>query len=258
MRQHHRATISLLAVLVLVSACGGGGADDGGAASKVPDGAAPDDRAVTPGGDLVLALAEDADVLDPSLGRTLVGREVFINFCEKLYDINGDLEVVPQLAAELPETSPDGLTVKIRLRPDVTFNDGTPFDAAAVKISLDRHKSIKGSARKSELASVAAVAVLDPSTVELTLSVPFAPLTGQLADRAGMIMSPAQLKKLGDDFGSSPVCVGPFSFDSRQAGNSITLRKSTEYYDADQVNLDTITYRVITDGNVRLGQRPLR
>ena len=249
MPRYRRTLPALLVAVALVGSCSGGGNSTG---STSLDGAAPDDRAVTKGGDLVLALAEDADILDPSLGRTLVGREVFINLCEKLYDIDKQLTVIPQLAAALPATSADGLSVTIKLRTDAKFNDGTPFNAAAVKKSLDRHMSIKGSERKSELDAVSAVDVVDPATVKLTLKTPFAPLAGQLADRAGMVMSPAAIDKLGDNFGSAPVCVGPFSFVSRQAGNSIALKKSTEYYDADKVNLDTITYRIITDGNVRL------
>lgn len=251
MRVPRRTSIlaSLLTTALLLSACGdGGGASAGGASGE---GGAPTGAAVQ-GGDLVVALAEDPDVLDPSLGRTLVGREVFANMCEKLYDIDESLSIVPQLATDLPGVSDDGLSVTIPLRTDVTFNDGTPFDAEAVKASLDRHQSIEGSARSSELSSVESVEVVDPATVKLTLSAPFAPLAGQLADRAGMIMSPTQVDKLGDDFGSEPVCVGPFSFVSRQVGNEISLKKSTDYYDADQVNLDTITYRIITDANVRL------
>jgi peptide/nickel transport system substrate-binding protein len=102
------------------------------------------------------------------------------------------------------------------------------------------------------LAAAQAVDVVDPATVRLTLSEPFAPLVGQLADRAGMIMSPAQLEKLGDDFGTQPVCVGPYSFVSHRMGNEIVLEKSQEYYDADKVNLDSVVYRIITDGNARL------
>ena len=60
---------------------------------------------------------------------------------------------------------------------------------------------------------------------------PYSPLTAQLADRAGMIMSPAQLDKLGDKFATAPVCVGPFNYDSRVAGDSITVTKSPLYYD---------------------------
>ncbi len=240
-----------VAALLLLSACGGGG---GGSSVAVPTGAGagPDTREVKAGGSLVLALAEDPDALDPTLARSLVGREVFVNMCEKLYDIDAGLKIIPQLASALPTTSADGKTVTIPVREGVRFNDGTPFDAAAVKTSLDRHLTLQASARKSELSAVASVQVMDPKTVELTLKAPFAPLTGVLADRAGMVMSPAQLTKLGADFGSNPVCVGPFSFVSRQAGNEIALKKSTEYYDADKVKLDTVTYRVITDANVRL------
>lgn len=241
-----------LSVLLLISACGGGSGNSG-APVAIPSGAPTQDtRAVKAGGNLVQALAEDPDALDPTLARSLVGREVFANMCEKLYDVDAGLNIVPQLATALPTTSTDGKTVTIPVREGIKFNDGTPFDATAVKTSLDRHLTLQASARKSELGAVTSVQVVDPKTVQLTLKAPFAPLTGVLADRAGMVMSPAQLTKLGADFGSSPVCVGPFSFVSRQAGNEIALKKSTDYYDADKVKLDTLTYRVISDANVRL------
>ncbi|HZD37745.1 MAG TPA: ABC transporter substrate-binding protein [Actinomycetes bacterium] len=96
----------------------------------------PGERRSRNGGTLTVALADDPDVLDPTLARTLVGRTVFTSPCEKLYDIDKDLNVVPQLAASMPETSPDAKTVTIKLRQGVKFNDGTDFDAAAVKKSL--------------------------------------------------------------------------------------------------------------------------
>lgn len=244
-----------LAMIVLATACGGdtgGGDTGGGVGAPAATGAPPDERPVKPGGSLALALAEDPDALDPTLARTLVGREVFINMCEKLYDVDRDLNLIPQLAAELPEVSEDGTEVTIALRDGVKFNDGTPMDAAAVKTSLDRHRELEGSARTGDLSAVKSVKVVDPSTVRLTLTEPFAPLTAQFADRAGMIMSPAQLEKLGDKFGTDPVCVGPFDFVSRKPGNEIVLEKAPDYYDADAVNLDTVTYRIITDSNVRL------
>jgi peptide/nickel transport system substrate-binding protein len=205
-----------------------------------------------PGGDLVIALAEEPDVLDPSLALTFVGRIVFSSICEKLYDVNERLEIVPQLAAELPRISSDGLTVTIPLREGIVFNDGTVFNAEAVKMSLKRHLSIEGSARASEIASIDKVEALDPLTVEITLKEPFTPLTAALADRAGMVLSPAQVKKLGPDFGDDPVCVGPFDFVERVAQDRIVVEKSEEYYDADQVNLDRITYQIIIEPNVRL------
>jgi peptide/nickel transport system substrate-binding protein len=210
-----------------------------------------DARAVKAGGTLRVALDAEPDKLDPSLARTLVGRNVFVSMCEKLYDVNEKLEVVPQLAAAMPEVSQDGKTVTIKLRSGLKFADGTVMDAAAVKTSLDRHRTLEGSARKSELASVTEVTVKDPATVTVTLKESFAPLAAVLADRAGMIMSPAAIAAKGADFASAPVCIGPFKYASRVAQDRIEVVKDPNYYDADKVKLDKITYLIIADDNTR-------
>src|SRR5450755_516643 len=85
---------------------------------------------------LRIGLAEDPDVLDPSMARTYVGRIVFASICDKLFDIDEKLNIVPQLALS-QETSADGKTMTIKLRPGVKFHDGEVMDAAAVKYSLD-------------------------------------------------------------------------------------------------------------------------
>src|SRR5213076_176893 len=145
---------------------------------------------------LTVGLAEEPDALDPTLARTFVGRMVFLSMCEKLYDVNKNLQIVPQLAARMPKVSGDGKTMTIRLRAGIKFNDGTPLNAQAVKISLDRHRTLARSARASELTPVSSVTTSGSRTVVLHLSAPFAPLTSLLADRAGMVMSPTQLSKL--------------------------------------------------------------
>ena len=198
------------------------------------------------GATLTIGLAEEPDALDPTLARTFVGRIVFLSFCEKLYDINAKLDIVPQLAASLPKVSGAGKTVTIALRKGIKFNDGTPFNAAAVKTSLDRHKSLAKSARASELTPLDSVTTSGSSTVVLHLSAPFAPLTSLLADRSGMIMSPQALNGSGA-FASNPVCVGPFSFVSRTAGDRIVLKKSTFYYAKSKVNLGGIVYRIVNE-----------
>ncbi|WP_176992952.1 ABC transporter substrate-binding protein [Nonomuraea jiangxiensis] len=171
--------------------------------------------------------------------------------CEKLYDIDANSALVPQLASALPEVSEDGKDVTIKLREGVKFNDGTPFDAEAVKKSLDRHRTWEKSARQADLAAVSKVTVVDPATVKLTLTQAFTPLTAQLADRAGMIMSPKALDAEGDNFGANPVCVGPFKFVSRTSGSEIVLDKAPDYYDAAKVKLDKLVYKIIVDPNVR-------
>ena len=136
-----------------------------------------------------IGLAEDPDVLDPSLARSYVGRIVFASLCDKLFDIDDKLNIVPQLALS-STVSADGKEMVIKLRPDVKFHDGEPMDAEAVRFSLDRHLNMPGSFRKPELGAVSEIVVVDPLTVKLVLKAPFSPLLAQLTDRAGMIVSP--------------------------------------------------------------------
>jgi peptide/nickel transport system substrate-binding protein len=208
-------------------------------------------QSVKQGGTLDIALSAEPDRLDPTLARSLYSRYVFNAMCEKLYDLDQNVTIVPQLAASLPQTSPDGKTVTIKLRTGIKFADGTPFDAAAVKTSLERHLTAKESARVSDLGPMDSVEATDPTTVTIKLKAPFAPLTAALSDRAGMIMSPKQLKAKGDDFGSDPVCVGPFKFAKRVPQNSIELVKDPNYYDAANVHLDKIVYNIISDASIR-------
>jgi peptide/nickel transport system substrate-binding protein len=203
------------------------------------------------GGTINVALASDPGTIDPSLANTFDSRIVFQAFCQKLYDANNALQPVPQLAAALPKTSADGLTVTIPLRTGVKFNDGTPFNADAVKTTLERDLTLSGSARAKEIAAVKSVAAPNPTTVVITLSRPFSPLVAQLTDRAGLIMSPAALKKEGDKFGDNPVCVGPFKYSSRVSGTSVSFVKSSDYYDASKVKVDGITYKIISDPTTR-------
>ena len=198
-----------------------------------------------------VGLAEDPDVLDPDLGRTYVGRIVFASLCDKLFEITPDLEIFPQLAAGY-EVADDGLSVTIDVRPGVVFHDGTPLDAEAVKYNLERSKNLPGSNRASELAQLESVDVVDDDTVRLNLSQPFAPLIALLADRAGMMVSPTAAEELGEDFGQSPVCAGPFRFVERVAQDRIVLERFEDYYDADAISVDGVTFLPIPDSSVRL------
>ena len=202
------------------------------------------------GGTLVIGLAEDPDALDPTLARTFVGRMVFLHICEKLYDLNSKLKISPQLASALPTVSKDKLTYTIPIRTGIKFNDGTSLTAAAVKQSLDRHRTLRGSVRASEISPIDSIETQGNSIV-IHLKQPYSPLTAQLADRAGMIMSPKQLDALGDKFATNPVCVGPFEFKDRTAGDHITVVKSNDYYGKAKVHLAQITFRIITDVNAR-------
>lgn len=198
-----------------------------------------------------VGLAEDPDVLDPTLARTYVGRIVFSSICDKLFDIDEKLNVVPQLALS-HETSADGKAVTIKLRPGVKFHDGEPLDAEAAKYSLDRHRTMSGSFRRSELSQIDNVEVVDPTTIRIVLKSPFSPLIAQLTDRAGMMVSPKAAKEAGDKFGQKPVCAGPYKFVERVQQDRIVVEKFADYWDKANVNIDRITYVPITDSTVRL------
>ena len=200
---------------------------------------------------LRIGLAEDPDMLDPTLARTYVGRIVFASFCDKLFDIDEKLNIVPQLALS-HETSDDGKEVTIKLRPGVKFHDGEPFDAEAAKFSLERHMTMPGSFRKPELAQLDHVDVVDPLTIKLVLKTPFSPLIAQLTDRAGMMVSPKAAKEAGDKFGLKPVCAGPYKFVERVQQDRIVFEKFADYWNKDNVHIDRIVYLPIVDATVRL------
>jgi peptide/nickel transport system substrate-binding protein len=200
---------------------------------------------------LRIGLAEDPDPLDPTTARTYVGRIVFASICDKLFDIDEKLNVVPQLALA-HATSPDGKSVIIKLRSGVKFQDGEIFDAESAKFSLERHMTMPGSFRRSELSVVDKVSVIDPLTIQIDLKAPFSPLIAQLTDRAGMMVSPKAAKEAGDKFGLKPVCAGPYKFVERVQQDRIVVEKFADYWDKDKVNIDRITYLPMTNATVRL------
>jgi peptide/nickel transport system substrate-binding protein len=200
---------------------------------------------------LRIGLAEDPDVLDPTLARSFVGRVVFAALCDKLFDIDEKLAIQPQLATAYA-WSADNKALTLKLRPGVTFHDGETFDAAAVKFNIERHKTMAGSNRRGELAPVSSVDVIDPGTVRLNLSAPFSPLLAQLADRAGMMVSPKAALAAGDKFGARPVCSGPFKFVERVAQDRMVFERFPAYWNKDAVHFDKVIYTPIPDATVRL------
>ena len=200
--------------------------------------------------DLRIGLQEDPDILDPHQARTFVGRIVFASICDKLVDITPNLEIIPQLATGWT-WSADGKTLTFALREGVTFHDGTPMDAAAVVYNLTRAATLQESRRRSELASMEKAEATGPLEVTITLKNPDATFLAQLADRAGMILSPTAVEAKGLDIGLAPVCAGPFSFVERVQQDRIVVEKFADYWNADAINFDRVTFLPIPDTTVR-------
>lgn len=175
--------VKILAALVLSASvlfAGCGGSKDGGAK-------ATDKNTIN------ISLHQDPPKLDPRISSAFVERHVFQSLFDKLVDLDGKGNIAPMLA-EKSEISPDGMKYTFHLRKGIKFHDGTEFNAEAVKFNLDDYK-LKGSNRANELKNIASVKVVDAYTVELTMKKPYAPLLSILADRAGMMRSPAAVKK---------------------------------------------------------------
>ncbi|HUA78238.1 MAG TPA: ABC transporter substrate-binding protein [Acetobacteraceae bacterium] len=199
---------------------------------------------------LRIGLREDPDILDPTLGGSYVGRIVFAGMCDKLFDYDTKLDIVPQLATSYEYKDPTHLI--LHLRPDVSFQDGEKFDAEAVKYTLTRDLTMKGSLRKGQIGAISAIDVIDPLTVELVLKSPDSPLLAQLAGRPGIMIAPGAAEKEGPKFGLHPVCAGPFSFVSRVAEQEITLQRFPGYWNAKAIHFDRVVYEPIVNSAVRL------
>jgi peptide/nickel transport system substrate-binding protein len=200
---------------------------------------------------LRIGLAEDPDALDPDQARTFVGRIVFAGMCDKLVDYDDKLVYKPQLATAWKWTE-DQRSITFTLRQGVKFHDGEPFDAAAVKYNIERKLTLPESRRKPEISEISSVDVIDPHTVRFNLAKPFAPLLSQLADRAGMMISPKAAKAAGAAFANRPVCAGPFKFVERVAQDRIVLERFADYWDKGAFHVERVIYQPITDATVRL------
>lgn len=198
-----------------------------------------------------IGINDDPDTLDPALSPAFSTRVVLTTVCDKLFDITAEQEIVPQLV-DTYEWSDDGTVLTLTLKPDLLFQDGEPLDAEALKYNLERSINLEGSLRKAELEGISDIEVVDNVTVKLNLDAPLPPLVSILADRSGIMLSPKQAEALGADFGSEPVCAGPFKFVSRVPQGRIIFEKFADYWDVDNIHFDRVEFLAVNDTTVRL------
>ncbi|MBI2017232.1 MAG: ABC transporter substrate-binding protein [Candidatus Rokubacteria bacterium] len=212
---------------------------------------APAADAQVRGGTLRVGMDADNTTMDPHRSTAAVDRQVYNNVYGKLVDIDAKFGLVPQLAQSW-EIRNAGLTYVFRLRRGVKFHDGSDFTAEIVKWNFERMRDpALASPRRSEIAPVKDVKVVDSHTVEITLSAPFAPFLSVLTDRAGMMVSRAAVEKFKDDFARNPVGTGPFRFVEWVKDDHLTLRRFDGYWEKGLPHLDEVVYRPIPDSSVR-------
>ena len=201
-------------------------------------------------GTLRFGLDFDLDFFDPARSGSYIERAVNASMCDQLLNVDPQLNIVPELATGW-EWSADKLALTLHLRPGVIFQDGAKFDAEAVRGNLERSRTAPFSNRKGELKPVVGVDVVDPLTVRIRLSQPYAPLLALLANRAGTMLAPSVLGMTPEQMAAHPVCAGPFEFVERVPQDHITLQRFAGYWNAAAVLLDRIEFRIMPDSTVR-------
>jgi peptide/nickel transport system substrate-binding protein len=237
MHQWRKSCLAVVAALV-VGACGNG-------SSGQSNGPPPHNNV------LIFATPGEPQSLDP--GGSISGFDQY--YTDSIYEtlINTDPKTleptVPGLATSWEFMGADKLTFRLHLRHNVTFQDGTPFNAAAVQVSIDHYKSL---GNWFDLVPVKAETVVDDNTIDLNLSKQYSVLPAILSFRAGQIISPTALAKYGKTFDHNPVGAGAFSFVSWTAGSEVVLKKFAGYYNASAIKFAGIDEKVIVDTTAML------
>ncbi|QSO50700.1 peptide ABC transporter substrate-binding protein [Alicyclobacillus curvatus] len=250
-----RSTVMAAAVLIAMgtlTACGSAGnsSNTGNASGGTSTGNSSGGTTTSSGtSTLNIGLQADPPTLDPKLSTALVDRQIMLNIYDTLVALEPNGAYGPGLAKTW-DTSKDGLTVTLHLQTGVKFQDGTDFNAAAVKFNLDRYMQAD-SARKAQLSDITSIDTPDNNTVVLHLKKPFSPLIGILSGRSGMMVSPTAVKNEGANYATQPVGTGPYKFKDRVKGDHLTLVANDSYWKG-APSIKKVVYKIFTDPNVEL------
>ncbi len=201
--------------------------------------------------DVTIAVNIALDSLDPYNTNSTLAQAVGKSYYEGLFAFDDKLQVQPLLATGY-DASADGLVYTFKLREGVKFQDGTDFNADAVKANLERvlDKS-NGLARYNQFSRIDKVEVRRPHTVKITLKEPFSAFINALAHPSAMIISPTALKKWGKDITFHPTGTGPFQFAEWKPAEYLRVKKFDGYWQKGYPKIDTLTFRTVTDNNTR-------
>ncbi|RIW31846.1 glutathione ABC transporter substrate-binding protein [Bacillus salacetis] len=230
--------VLLTAMLAFTAGCSSssGGSDGGNASTDVPQ-------------ELTYASTSDAVGLSPIMTNDSVSSRIIEQVYETLFTRNPEtMEVEPKLA-ESYET-PDENTWVIKLKEDIQFTDGTPFNAEAVKYTFDKFRDPKTAApRASLLEPISEVNVVDEYTVEIKTEKPYGAMLAALSHTNASIVSPEADK--AQDLMKEPVGTGPFKFVSWTQGDQVVLEKNADYWQGEP-KLEKVTFKVVPEVNTAI------
>ncbi|UPK43000.1 ABC transporter substrate-binding protein [Paenibacillus pabuli] len=250
--------MALAAVLVLVlSGCGATGNSN----SAVQASGGEQSAGQAEGGNLTYALATSPDTLDPHRSGLAVTVRAIRTIYDNLVVQLPDGSIKPWLAKEW-SVSEDGKSYTFKLREDVKFHDGTPFNAEAVKFNLDRviDPATKAANSLALIRPYSSSEVIDEYTIKVNLEQPSQAFLGNLSQALLGIVSPTAAKKYGDQLGKNPVGTGPYTFVKWDENADIVVAKNKDYNwapatveNAGAPHIDTITFKIVPEEATRIG-----
>lgn len=222
--------------------------------------ASPVQSAPAPGGVLTYATNREPDMLDVNVGSSRYDRWVTANIYDQLVTMDRSGKLQPWLA-ESWQISSDGRVYTFKIRRGVEFHDGTPFNAAAVKVNFDRivAPDTKSTSAIGLLGEYDKSEVVDPFTVRVTFKRPHPGFLTNLADVTLGLQSPAAMAKFGADYVRNPVGTGPFMFKEWVRRDRIVLVRNPKYAwgppwakHTGPAYLEQVTFRIIPEDGSRV------
>ncbi|MCD6323864.1 MAG: hypothetical protein J7L55_02000 [Desulfurococcales archaeon] len=205
---------------------------------------------------LRVGIGIDADTLFPISGTTTTVYNIMRLMYEPLFRVDENGKIRP-LLAESYNVSKDGLVYTVKLRKGIRFQDGTPFNATAVKFTFDKIMDPKMVCpSRADFAALKEVRVVDEYTVQFVLKYPYAPFLTVLAGGTASIISPTSFKKLGDKVFTTPygLGTGPYEFEKWVRGQKIVLKKNPDYW-GKKAYFDEVVFYVVPDPQTREAKR---
>jgi len=212
---------------------------------------------VKTGGTLNIGVSRDATNLDAAKSQDVYSSYVQAQIVEALFLGTNDFKIAGNTVDKVE--NPDNTTYLFHLHPGIKFQDGTDFNADAVKWNFQRHIDDKASVRNADVKPITAMESVDATTLKITVGAPYAPFLSKLTGGAGYMYSPTTFQKLGANLPNDLTAAGsgPFKFTSWQHDNQITLDKNPTYWRKDDTGtvypyLDKLILKPIPDENTRL------
>ena len=233
--------VAFVVVMAMFAAACGSGSDS--SAPDAPATTVPDEGTPKAGGTLKVGITADQNGYNAASARwDPVGNLVGSTIYDSLTKFDADRKLQPNLAQSVTSNA-DGTVWTITMRPGVTFQDGTPADAEAVKLNIETRKAdpLAGTA----LDPVQEVRVTGPLTTEVVMKQPWFGYDATLAAQGGYLVAPATINDTSAD--AKPIGTGPFTFKAWNKGSSFEVVRNESYWQADKPYLDGVTFTIVPD-----------